>query len=204
MPGQVRGVTHLGPWRTQPMHSSYHPSTTPGAIIGYRKNGTPIRLVAGGDETHEGGNTSTDQESGTVRTGAGDGQNGDQGGTGGQPNTGTGSSGTSGGTAGDDKHARTIEAIRGDFKAERARRQALGKDLADLKTANNQRAAGPGNLWVSQPWIRYSMALAGPGGRGTPAGGRRIHCPTGRAGPRSQSRVLPGDPTGWRRAPLGG
>ena len=62
MPGQVRGVTHLGPWRTQTMHSSYHPSTTPGAIIGYRKNGTPIRLAAGGDETHEGGNTGADQE----------------------------------------------------------------------------------------------------------------------------------------------
>ena len=132
------------------MHSSYHPSTTPGAIIGYRKNGTPIRLAAGGDETHEGGNTSTDQEAGTGTTGAGHGQNGDQGGTGGQQNAGTASGGTSGGTAGDDdKHARTIEAIRGDFKAERARRQALEKDLADLKTANDQRAAGPGNLWVS-------------------------------------------------------
>ena len=70
------------------MHSSYHPSTTPGAIIGYRKNGTPIRLAAGGDETHEGGNTSTDHEGGTGTTGAGDGQNGDQGGTGGQPTPG--------------------------------------------------------------------------------------------------------------------
>ncbi|TDD90780.1 hypothetical protein [Actinomadura rubrisoli] len=41
-----------------------NPSTTPGAIIGYRKNGLPIRLIAGGNG--EGG----------------DGGNGDQGGTG--------------------------------------------------------------------------------------------------------------------------
>jgi hypothetical protein len=29
------------------MHA-VRPSMTPGAIIGYRKNGTPIRLIAGG------------------------------------------------------------------------------------------------------------------------------------------------------------
>jgi hypothetical protein len=77
------------------MHA-HHTSTTPGAIIGYRRNGTPIRLIAGGP----GG----------------------------------------GASAADDSASRTIAAVREDFKQEPARRQALQKDLDDLKTAQARQA----------------------------------------------------------------
>lgn len=34
------------------MHRTLRPPSVPGAIIGYRKNGRPVRLIAGGDETN--------------------------------------------------------------------------------------------------------------------------------------------------------
>lgn len=134
-----------------------HPSMRPGAIIGYRKNGAPIRLIAGGrQEPGEGdaGQGGNGQDGGT---GAGDGQqggdhgsgDGDGTGTGGQDDGGEGGqagSGTSGGQQGDDSAARTIAAVRADFKTERGKRQKLEKDLAAIqqamaeqKTATDQR-----------------------------------------------------------------
>ncbi len=122
-----------------------HPSVTPGAIIGYRRNGAPIRLIAGGNGEGDNGDGAGDGQGGA---GAGDGQtnqpNGDAG-TGGQPSGGTGSTepGTStppAGTPADDAAARTIAAIRDDYKTERAKRQQLEKDLADIKAAQAKQA----------------------------------------------------------------
>jgi hypothetical protein len=60
------------------MHIEHLP-TTPGAIIGYRKNGTPIRLIAGGSEGDGGG------DGGEGSTGDGGAQGGENtGGDGGQ------------------------------------------------------------------------------------------------------------------------
>lgn len=117
------------------MHSTIWP-TSPGAILGYRRNGTPIRLIAGGSgEGDEGG---TDGQDGTAEGGGGTGQQ----------DPGTGSEGTSqqdvtapaasaGGStdAGDDKTARTIAAIRDDFKAERGKRQAAEQKVAEIQAA---------------------------------------------------------------------
>jgi hypothetical protein len=117
-----------------------HPSMQPGAIIGYRKSGAPIRLIAGGSGEGDGDTGTTGQEGGTGGdAGAGTGQQQDPGsGTAGHDGTGTAAST---GDAGDgDKTARTIEAIRGDFKTERSRRQALEQQLTDLKTAQAQQA----------------------------------------------------------------
>jgi hypothetical protein len=120
----------------------YHPSMTPGAIIGYRKNGTPIRLIAGGSGEGDGdGGDTTGQDGAGSGNGTGDGTT-DR--TGGDQGTGSGSGhdgGGSGGTAGDDdKTARTVAAIRDDYKAERAKRQALERDLAAIKAAQAQQA----------------------------------------------------------------
>jgi hypothetical protein len=126
------------------MHSTYHPSVTPSAIIGYCKNGTPIRLIAGGngEGDGDGGNSKTGQEGGNAGTGQQDNSGGGQGGGQGPANSGTSGDGTgSGGGAGaaDDSTSKVIEAIRGDYKAERAKRQALERDLADLKAAQATR-----------------------------------------------------------------
>lgn len=124
------------------MNSTYHPSMAPGTIIGYRRNGTPIRLLAGGSgEGDDGGTSNTGQEGGNAGTGQQD-TGGGQGGGQGPSNSGTSSTGAGSGGgagAGDDQTAKVIEAIRGDYKAERSRRQALEKDLADLKAAQTQR-----------------------------------------------------------------
>lgn len=128
-----------------------HPPVTPGAIIGYRKNGCPIRLIGGGapDDDDQGGDGQDDG------TGAGDGQNGheDQDGQDGgdQPGDGGGQRGDhdpgsddAGGhqdtRAGDDSAARTIKAIRGDLKTERTKRQALDRELAAIKQAMSDQA----------------------------------------------------------------
>src|SRR6266705_3404735 len=105
------------------MHTINLP-VTPGAIIGYRRNGIPIRLIAGGSgEGDEGGADNGQQED------AGGGSTGHQ-----PPNPGT-TEPAAGGSTGDDKTARTIEAIRGDFKAERAKRQAAEQEVAAIKAA---------------------------------------------------------------------
>lgn len=104
---------------------------TPGAIIGYRKSGAPIRLAAGGSESDEGGTT----EGGTADSGADAGQTDS---TGGQDATGTAGSGQDGGTASsgdDDKTTRTVAAIRQEFKDERTKRQAAEKRLGEIQTA---------------------------------------------------------------------
>lgn len=127
------------------MHAN-EPLVTPGAIIGYRRNGTPIRLIAGGAPEGDG-----DGGTGQDGAGTGDGQQGstqnDDGGTG------TGGQGGDGGTGStepgtqsagtppaDDSAARTIAAVRDDFKRERAQRQALQKQLDDM-AASQTRAA---------------------------------------------------------------
>jgi hypothetical protein len=114
----------------------------PGAIIGYRKNGCPIRIIAGGaPEGDEGGQGGTGQEGGTGAAGAGtgsqEGQDGGQGGTGGQPGggTGSGSGGNSGGATDPEHTARVIAAIRGDVRTEREKRQAAETELAEVKAA---------------------------------------------------------------------
>jgi hypothetical protein len=112
----------------------------PGAIIGYRKNGCPIRIIAGGaPDGDEGGQGGTGQDGGTGNGGAGtgqqDGQNGGQGGTGGQPDGGTGSGSGTGGDADPEKTARVIAAIRGDVKTEREKRQTAERELAEVKAA---------------------------------------------------------------------
>lgn len=117
-----------------------HPSMPPHAIIGYRKNGAPIYPIAGGSGEGEGdaATTTAGQEGGTGDN-VGDSTTGQQ-----QTDPGTGSTAPAPAASGDvgdgDKTARTIEAIRGDFKNERARRQALETQLAELKTQQTQQA----------------------------------------------------------------
>lgn len=118
------------------MHTN-NQSTWPGAIIGYRKNGTPIRLIAGGAPDGDGDGAGDGQGDG-----AGTGDNGQRGNTGGdgtgaQGAAGTGQQGSAsaGTSSSDDSAARTIAAIRDDFKQERTRRQAAEKRLADLEAA---------------------------------------------------------------------
>lgn len=105
--------------------------TSPGAIIGYRRNGTPIRLIAGASpEGDEGGSTGADTAGDTSTSDTGSEDTGQEGST----------SGT-GGRSGDtdpDKTSRTIEAIRGDFKTERTKRQAAEQELAGVKAAQAQ------------------------------------------------------------------
>jgi hypothetical protein len=127
-------------------------SMPPGAIIGYHKDGRPIRIVAGGSgegDPGDSGISTTGQDPGAGNGGAGtgqaDSQNTGQSGTGGRTDGGTGSGDSTGtgpnpgpGTGSDDHTARTIAAIRDDFKAERARRQTAEQELAAVKEAQAQ------------------------------------------------------------------
>lgn len=108
----------------------FHPSMLPGAIIGYRRNGTPIRLLAGGSGEGEGDTTSTDDTGASADTSEGDdtGHDGDAGGTGGRASTSTGQ----------DDTPKVIAALRNDFKSERGKRQAAEKELTDVKKAQAQ------------------------------------------------------------------
>jgi len=126
------------------MHSDIWP-TAPGAILGYRKNGTPIRLIAGGSGEGDGDGGGEGQDGGTGSGATGDDGTGGGGGGSGQGSSysGTvgGGTGGGGGAGGADQTAKVIEAIRGDYKAERTKRQALEKSLAELKQANDQRVS---------------------------------------------------------------
>jgi len=125
----------------------YIPSVTPGAIIGYNKHDRPIRLIGGGaPDDDEGSGADGGQGTGAGGSQAGN-QDGGSTGTGGQGDGGTGTGqgaaqGSNGAAGGDGaQHSRAIDAVRSDFKAERAKRQKLEKDLADLQAANTRRAA---------------------------------------------------------------
>jgi hypothetical protein len=108
--------------------------TAPGALLGYRKNGLPIHVAAGGapgdTETSPEGTpappetppaTPPEGEPPAAATGPGTGQEPAQ-------------------PAGDDpeKTARTVAAIREEYKGERTKRQALERDLAALKASAAQ------------------------------------------------------------------
>jgi len=112
---------------------------SPGAIIGYRKNGCPVRLIAGG--SGEEGDQGGEGQEGTQEGDAGTGQQE----PGGEPD-GTGSDGAGrddkGRFAGRDgknddaaRTDRTIAAIRQEFKDERAKRQAAEKRVTDIQAA---------------------------------------------------------------------
>lgn len=122
---------------------------SPGVIIGYKRNGCPIWLIRGGaPEDGEQGSAGTDDGAGAA-AGQENGQHEQDGGsgdgTGGRADdagTGTGESRGSGdGGHGDDSAARTIAAIREDFKAERGKRQGLERELAAIKEAQATQAA---------------------------------------------------------------
>ncbi len=119
------------------MHSTIWP-TAPGAIIGYRKNGTPIRPIADGP----GGGSGEGQDGGTGSGATAGGTSNDGSGGGGQQpaNGATSSDGTGGGggAGASDQTAKVIEVIRGDYKQERSRRQQLEKDLAALRASQEQ------------------------------------------------------------------
>lgn len=101
----------------------------PGAIIGYRRSGAPIRLIAGASgEGDEGGGTGQEGTGETGATGEDTGQEGDAGGTGGRTGTGTGQ----------DDTPRVIAALRSDFKSERSKRQAAEQELAQVKAAQTK------------------------------------------------------------------
>lgn len=88
------------------MHSGIWP-TVPGAILGYRKNGTPVRLIAGGSGESD-GDGSVGQDGGT--TGC------EGGGAGGDQPSNSGASGDGGGSAGgDDQTAKVIAAVRDNY-----------------------------------------------------------------------------------------
>jgi hypothetical protein len=128
-----------------------HPSMPPGAIIGYRKNGLPIRMIAGGSgEGDDGGEGCTGQEGGA--------------GTGGRDSggSGSGSNGT-GSDTGDPEHTqKVITAIRGDMKTERERRQAAECELADVKAARPRcsRRSTPTRVNVKSRWTPWSRRSA--------------------------------------------
>jgi len=115
------------------MHSTHHPPVTPGAIIGYRKNGSPIRLIAGGSgEGETEGGTETDASTPPAEGGTGQQDAGTS-----QPPAAaeSGSDDTGSTAAADDKTAKTISAIRQDFKDERAKRQAAERRLGEIQAA---------------------------------------------------------------------
>jgi hypothetical protein len=108
--------------------------TTPGAFLGYRKNGTPFFLAAGGapgDEETPPEGTTAPPETQPGPPPAGDPPAA-------SPDPGSGQEPPQ--AAGDDpeKTARTVAAIREDYKAERAKRQALERDLAAVKQAQDK------------------------------------------------------------------
>lgn len=109
--------------------------STPGAFLGYDKNGKPIRLIAGASEQPETppGDPAPPPETPPAAPPAGEQPPA-------SPEPGTGQEPTP--ATGDDpeKTARTVAAIREDYKAERAKRQAIEKKLADIETASTQRA----------------------------------------------------------------
>jgi hypothetical protein len=102
--------------------------------LGYRKNGQPFYLIAGGsgEDGGEGGTEGT-PPAGDAGTTPGPQANG----AGSQQPAGEGNADVTPGTSppDDDKTARTIAAIRGEFKDERAKRQAAEKRLADIEAA---------------------------------------------------------------------
>jgi hypothetical protein len=108
---------------------------SPGAILGYRKNGMPIRLIAGGSGEDEG--TPAADPAVSPEAPAGPPVTGETPAAPPEPQPGQ----EPAAAAGDDPDhtARTIAAIREDFKAERAKRQAVEKKLADFEAANAQR-----------------------------------------------------------------
>lgn len=117
--------------------------STPGAFLGYRKDGRPFYLAAGGDETNDAGGEGTPAGGGgtppspdPAPAGTG-GQPADPGGT----DDGQGAPPASGGDGGQDdgKVARTIAAVREEFKGERAKRQAAERDFAQFKADAEQR-----------------------------------------------------------------
>ena len=108
---------------------------TPGAFLGYRKNGNPIRVIAGG--SGEDTETPPDGTPAPPETPAGTPPAGDPPATSPEPASGQ----EPPPAAGDDpeKTARTVAAIREDFKKERTQRQAAEKRLADLEAASTKR-----------------------------------------------------------------
>ncbi len=107
-------------------------SMPPGAIIGYRKNGLPIHMIAGGaPDGDEGGQGGEGQDgcagNGGAGTGTQDGQNSGGTAAGGRDSGGSGSGGN--GEAFDPAHTqRVIAAIRGDVRTEREKRKAGERD----------------------------------------------------------------------------
>lgn len=129
------------------MHSRSFPSMPPGAIIGYLKNGRPIRFIAGGSEPDQGSGTGAGTGDGQGGTGAGEGQQdpGTQGGgagTGGQGSAETGSPaqppGDSTGQQPGDSNA--MRAVRDELRQVKADRKTL-KDQLDKLTADNEARA---------------------------------------------------------------
>ena len=110
--------------------------SSPGAIIGYRRNGTPIRLIAGGSGEGEGDTGNTDASTGNDGTAS-------QQDVSGSDDSGTGTGNTRndrGQSAGDDDGhtAKTVAAIRDEFKNERGKRQAAERELASVKAAQSK------------------------------------------------------------------
>jgi hypothetical protein len=122
------------------MHS-YHPSMRPGAIIGYRKNGQPIHLIAGGsgEDGDSGTATGTPDGTGTKEDQPAASDSGSSSDTAGSTDNSVQDTGSHDGDRSpardDDKTARTIAAIREDFKGERAKRQAAEQKVADIQAA---------------------------------------------------------------------
>jgi hypothetical protein len=111
--------------------------TAPGAFLGYRKNGNPIHVIAGGapgDPETPPDSTPAPPETPPATPPAGETPAA-------SPEPASGQEPPA--PAGDDpeKTARTVAAIREDYKTERTKRQALERDLAALKTAQDATAA---------------------------------------------------------------
>ncbi|MEV5710167.1 hypothetical protein [Actinoallomurus sp. NPDC052274] len=119
--------------------------TTPGALLGHRKNGQPIYLIAGGsgEGQEDGGQTGNAGESGQ---GAPQGApNTDPPPNSGQPSNPPASqppapqdpappTGPSNDDGLDERSRRAIDAVRQDFKDERSKRQAAEKQVKDFQT----------------------------------------------------------------------
>lgn len=124
--------------------TEYNWPETPGALLGWTKNGRPIHLLAGGssEDDQDGANTGTEPADPGNGSTAGDGQNDGNGDTYDAPGSGSAGTGNAGGTGADNSAAaagnsadRAIAAIRQDFKDERRRRQEAEKKFADMQAA---------------------------------------------------------------------
>jgi hypothetical protein len=122
------------------MHTNNLP-TWPGAIIGYRKNGTPIRLIAGGAPDGDGDGAGDGQGDGAGTGDNGHGGNDGGTGTGGQSDADTGQQQQGSADAGPSPsgEGNAMRAVREEAKQAKAAARELRAQLQALQAENTRR-----------------------------------------------------------------